>query len=124
MSTTRPPHPADLAPVVACYEREGTQVVRLAGEIDLYAETALSEALEQAASRGEVIVVDLTDVAFFDSTALALVLEARRRVRGRGGDLVLVVDGLEATRVFTISGLDRIFTMTATLEEALRQAGR
>lgn len=110
--------------MVACYEREGTQVVRLAGEIDLYAETALSEALEQAASRGEVIVVDLTDVAFFDSTALALVLEARRRVRGRGGDLVLVVDGLEATRVFTISGLDRIFTMTATLEEALRQAGR
>lgn len=122
--TTTPPHPADLAPVVARYERDGAQVVRLAGEIDLYAEPALTEALEQAAGCGELVVVDLTDVAFFDSTALAAVLAARRRVREAGGDLTLVVGGREATRVFTISGLDRVFTMTATLEEALRQAGR
>jgi anti-sigma B factor antagonist len=66
------------------------------------------------------VVVDLSEVQFFDSTALALVLGLRRRLLSIGGRLALVVDGHEAVRVFEISGLDRIFVLARTLEEALR----
>lgn len=112
--------PADeLEPTVARSHRDGVEIVHLGGEIDLYAADVLSQALEAAARRSDLVVVDLLGVRFFDSTALGLVLQLRRRLLAVGGNLVLVVDGHEAQRVFRISGLDRIVTLVPTLDEAL-----
>jgi anti-anti-sigma factor len=94
-------------------------VVRLGGEIDLHASDLLERAFTEAGERSPLVVVDLAEVRFFDSSALGLMLALRRRLIGAGGNLIVVVDGHESERVFRITGLDRIFPLVSTVEEAL-----
>lgn len=98
---------------------DGAVVVRLAGELDLYNAHVVRDALlESAASSPERLVIDLSDVSFIDSTALGVLIEARTRLANRRAFL-LASPGLEARRALEVSGLDRHFTVHATVEEAL-----
>ena len=109
----------DLAPRAERRQVDGVNVVSLSGEFDLHAADQLAEAFESAGASSRLVVVDLSDVRFFDSTALGLVLGLRRRLLSVGGRLALVIDGREAVRVFEISGLDRIFSLSRTVDEAV-----
>ena len=111
---------AYLAPHVELLQVDGIAVLKLSGEFDLHAVGGLEEAFDSVAARSRRVVVDLTEVQFFDSTALGLGLGLRRLLLSEGGRLALVIGGREALRVFQISGLDRIFTLAPTLEDALR----
>jgi anti-sigma B factor antagonist len=105
-------------PISAIARADGSIVVSLAGELDLYNAHAVREALlaccEEAPDR---LIVDLTDVKFIDSTALGVLIEARTRMPNRRGFL-LAAPGLETRRALEISGLDRHFTVHETLDEA------
>jgi anti-sigma B factor antagonist len=107
-------------PSVAGVERNGdTVVVMLAGELDLYnahevRETLLAEC-EREPNR---LVVDLSRVAFIDSTALGVLIEARAKLANRRAFL-LAAPAVETRRALEISGLDRHFALHETLEEAL-----
>ena len=59
--------------------RDGTVVVSLAGELDLYnAEEVRSALLDACAAEPAALVVDLEEVRFIDSTALGVLIEANR----------------------------------------------
>jgi anti-sigma B factor antagonist len=99
--------------------RDGAVVVSLAGELDLYnAEEVRSALLEACASEPQVLVVDLEEVRFIDSTALGVLIEARSRLADRSG-FRLAAPGLETRRALEVSGLDRHFLVHATVAEAL-----
>jgi anti-sigma B factor antagonist len=108
-----------LLPSIESEHRDGVDIVRLSGEFDLSAADLLQQAFDGVDSRSRLVVVDLSEVRFFDSTALGLVVGLRRQLLSSGGRLALVVDGPEAVRVFQISGLDRIFSLTRSLDEAV-----
>jgi STAS domain len=59
---------------------DGTPIITVAGEIDLYRIPALTQALESAPGTARV-VVDLRDVTFLDSTTLALLVREHRRLK-------------------------------------------
>ncbi len=65
------------------------------------------------------IVVDLSAVTFIDSTALGVLIGGVRRLHGAGGAMALVVTSRPVERVLSITGLDRVFSIHATLDEAL-----
>lgn len=96
----------------------GSVVVHLAGELDLYnaeeVRTALAEAI---ASSPERIVVDMAGVEFVDSTALGVLIEARSKL-GRDG-LALAAPQLDTRRTLQVSGLDRHLPVHDTVDEAL-----
>ena len=102
--------------------REGAVVVSLAGELDLYnAEEVRSALLDACAAEPEVLVVDLEEVRFIDSTALGVLIEARSRMADRTG-FRLAAPGLETRRALEVSGLDRHFLVYGTVAEALEAA--
>jgi anti-sigma B factor antagonist len=102
--------------------RNGAVVVSLAGEIDLYnAEEIRAALLEACAGEPELLVVDLAEVRFIDSTALGVLIEARSRMADRNG-FRLAAPGLEARRALEVSGLDRHFHVHDTVAEALDAA--
>jgi anti-sigma B factor antagonist len=99
--------------------RDGTVVVSLAGELDLYnAEEVRSALLDASAGEPVLLVVDLEEVTFIDSTALGVLIEARSRMADRRG-FRLAAPGLETRRALEISGLDRHFYVHETVAEAL-----
>jgi len=105
-------------PVAGIVRTDGSIVVSLAGELDLYNAHIVREALlaccDEAPDR---LIVDLSDVKFIDSTALGVLIEARTRMANRRGFL-LAAPGLETRRALEISGLDRHFTVHETLDAA------
>jgi anti-sigma B factor antagonist len=102
--------------------RNGAVVVSLAGELDLYnAEEVRSALLDACAAEPEVLVVDLAEVRFIDSTALGVLIEARSRMADRRG-FRLAAPGLETRRALEVSGLDRHFLVHDTVAEALEAA--
>jgi anti-sigma B factor antagonist len=108
---------------VAGVERDGrTVVVSLTGELDLYNADQVREALLACCEETpERLVVDLADVEFVDSTALGVLVEARSQMENRRAFL-LAAPGVETRRALEISGLDRHFSVHATLDEALAVA--
>ena len=106
-------------PVAGISETRGALVVRLAGELDLYNAPVLREALLDCLARSPSrLVLDLAEVTFVDSTVLGALVEVRSKLGSREG-LVLAAPGLEARRALAVSGLDRHFSVTETVEGAL-----
>jgi anti-sigma B factor antagonist len=102
--------------------RDGAIVVSLAGELDLYNSEEVRSALREAlAGEPAVLVVDLEQVSFIDSTALGVLIEALSMMAARSG-FRLAAPGLEVTRALEVSGLDRHFLLHDTVAEALEAA--
>ena len=108
---------------VAGIDRRGEAVVvSLAGELDLYnAEEVRRALLDTLADRTELLVVDLAEVTFIDSTALGVLIEARSRMTDRSG-FRLAAPGIEVRRALEVSGLDRHFAVHDTVADALGPA--
>jgi anti-sigma B factor antagonist len=99
--------------------RAGAVVLSLGGELDLYnAEELRSALLEACGDEPNVLVVDLEEVRFIDSTALGVLIEARSRMPD-GGGFRLAAPGLETRRALEVSGLDRHFIVHDSVAEAL-----
>jgi anti-sigma B factor antagonist len=110
------------APVSGIERNDGSTVVSLAGELDLYNAHEVREALLVCAAETPTrLIVDLSGVKFIDSTALGVLIEARTRMANRRGFL-LAAPGLETRRALEISGLDRHFTVHDSLDSALSAA--
>ncbi|MFD9130279.1 STAS domain-containing protein [Kitasatospora sp. NPDC059571] len=95
-------------------------VVRPEGELDRDGEVALREALEQALSAWEgLLVVDCGGLTFCDSAGLDLLLGFREAVETAGGTLVLADPGPAVTALLEIAGADEVLRIYGTVAEAL-----
>jgi anti-sigma B factor antagonist len=96
------------------------QIVAVTGEIDLFTAPELKAAIGEALESGRTrIVVDLTATTFLDSTALGVLIGAVKRLRSRDGVLTIVNTDPNIAKTFEITGLDQIFTIRRTREEAV-----
>lgn len=84
-------------------ERTGTTVRIIAsGELDLATVPKLREQTDLClADHAEIIVLDLSDISFIDSTGIHAVLEAAQR----GPDRVRIIPSAVCLRLFDIVGL-------------------
>ena len=99
---------------------EQRHVLAVRGEIDLFTAPELKQKLGEAIEAGRnQIVVDLTDTTFLDSTALGVLIGAVKRLRSRDGALAIVNTDDNIAKTFEITGLDQIFTILPTREEAV-----
>jgi anti-sigma B factor antagonist len=98
----------------------GHHVIAVRGEIDLFTAPELKQALTDAIEGGQRrVAIDLTEVSFLDSTALGVLIGAVKRLRSRGGALAIVNTEPSIAKTFEITGLDQIFTIVPSREEAL-----
>ena len=68
----------------------GQAVVRVQGEVDLYTAPKLWETLDAAiAGTPHELVIDLSDVTFLDSSGLAVLVRAHKRLRPIAGTVVI-----------------------------------
>jgi anti-sigma B factor antagonist len=97
-------------------------LVSVSGELDLYVERQLNEALEAAELLGApVVVVDLSGVVFMDSTVCGILVAEAKRRRRVDGELVLVSNGSRATKVLEVAGIDQLISVHPTLHGAFEQ---
>jgi anti-sigma B factor antagonist len=103
---------------------ENKYVISLAGEVDLYtAPEFKQQLLEVIGQGGTEVVVDFTNTTFIDSTTLGVLVGGVKRLRSNDGQLSLVCNDRNITKIFEITGLDRVFTIYPTRDEAISMLG-
>ena len=97
-----------------------THVIELGGEVDLYTAPEFKERLVQVIEDGKKqLVVDLSKATFIDSTTLGVLVGGVKRLRTNDGQLSLVCSDRNITKIFEITGLDRVFAIYGTRDEAV-----
>jgi anti-sigma B factor antagonist len=100
-----------------------THVVTLRGEVDAYSAPSLRLDLRSLIDDGcSSVVIDLSAVTFLDSSALGALVGALRRLRERGGELLIVEPETTAARIFALTGLDTVLDLYPTRAAALSAA--
>ena len=99
---------------------DDTHVVSVAGEIDLFTAPEFKQRMSAPIDAGRSrLVVDLSETTFIDSSSLGVLIGAHRRLKLRGGALLVVCENEAIAKTFKITGLDGVFRLAPTVEAAL-----
>ena len=106
-----PAQPAAAPPADASWLCSGVvRTVDISGPLDLSTVARVRELLEEAmGARPDRLVVDLSACPFVDASALAMLLEAHRRMCLSGGVLTLRGTSPRILRLLSLTGLRRVF---------------
>jgi anti-sigma B factor antagonist len=88
----------------------GRAVVALAGECDLAVRDELAAALQAAVRDAHVVVVDLAELRFLDSSGVHGLITAHHAARDKGGHLYVVNSGGSVATVLDITGIGALLS--------------
>ncbi len=97
----------------------GSTLVHVEGEIDLATAPQFERELQRTGPAGELII-DLSGVAFMDSTAVGVLARKSKQLADDDRRLILVSAAGAVRRVLEVSGLDKVIPVYADLESAAR----
>ncbi len=97
-------------------EHKGTPVVWISGDIDLSNANLLRDALQRVGAV-RAMAIDMTNVAFIDSTGLNAIAQYGRRMLENGNSVYLIVTRPPLRKIFEITSLDQHFTVLKSLDD-------
>ena len=99
---------------------DSAYIISLAGEVDLYTAPEFKQQLLEVIGQGATeVIVDLSSTTFIDSTTLGVLVGGVKRLRPNDGRLSLVCTDRNITKIFEITGLDRVFDIYGDRESAV-----
>jgi anti-sigma B factor antagonist len=101
---------------------ENTHIVSVSGEVDLFTAPEFKQRVMTPIAAGvDRVIVDLMETAFIDSSSLGVLIGAHRRLKARGGRLIVACNGETIVKTFRITGLDGVFQLVDSVEAALNE---
>jgi anti-sigma B factor antagonist len=95
----------------------GRHLVTVEGALDLHTASQLADVLQPLLlTGGQSVLVDLSGVAFLDSTGLTCLIAAYRTARSTGARLALIAPGERVRRMLALTGTDRVLHSYATVD--------
>ena len=105
---------------LATHEVDGTTIVSVGGEIDVYTAPKLRDKITELVAAGaHDLIVDLEAVEFLDSTGLGVLVGGLKKVRAHDGRLQLVCTQDRLLKIFRITGLAMVFAIHDSAEAAI-----
>jgi anti-anti-sigma factor len=92
--------------------------VALSGELDLAGVSALDDALRAARDAGGPLTIDLSDLAFIDSSGLGVLVRFNNAATTAGFEYAVLPGPAAVHRPFVLSGLDRMLPFASPAPEA------
>ena len=93
---------------------DGTVRVQVQGELDMSTSPQLHQVLGHEIAAGKRVVVDLSEIAFIDSTGLNTLIAALRASDYHSGELMVSPSmPSQVKRVLEITGLDQVLPIAA-----------
>lgn len=106
-SSSRFSRPSPSAQFQCTWTTDGSDTawIHLAGEIDLATAPELQATLAEAQGHARLVVADLRDLTFIDSSGIHLLLDADEAARRSSGHFVLIRGAANVERVLAIAGV-------------------
>jgi anti-sigma B factor antagonist len=99
-------------------------VISIRGDLDIVTSPQLDDCLAQTRRDGDQIVLDLANVDFMDTSALAVIVGHWKKIEARGGTLALAGARYRYTKTLWITGLADRLAMYETVDEAVGAASK
>jgi anti-sigma B factor antagonist len=97
-------------------KRHDARIIEVSGEIDVFSARPFKAALTRELDHGNYsVVVDLSRVEYMDSTGLGVLVAAFKRAREHQGTITLVGLNRQLTKIFDMTGLNRVFDIRTSL---------
>lgn len=97
----------------------GCTVVSIGGEIDLSTAPAFEAAIDGAlAEEPPVLVIELSAVEFMASAGLRILVATQEKMN-KSAQIAVVASSPATSRPIELSGLDKVFSLYPTLDDAL-----
>ena len=103
---------------------DGIPIVRVRGEIDLYTAQEFERIMQTGVERStSILVVDLGEVSYVDSTGLSTLLRAHKELSARNADLYIIAPPGRpgVRRVLEITRIDALIQVRGTVEDVLKE---
>lgn len=98
-------------------------VIGVRGELDLASSPALEEELERgAAASAELVIVDLRNLEFMDSTGLSVLVRAHQRATENGQRFGVVRGPQQVQRLLSLTGVADRLNLADSPDELLTQS--
>ena len=94
-------------------------VIAVRGEDDLHTAPKVEYAIERAAQTDGAVVVDMSGVAFMDSTALSALVRSKDSLQRKGTSLRLAAPSQAVERIFSVTGFRDYFDVFPSREAAI-----
>jgi len=105
---------------LATSEVDGTTIVAVGGEIDVYTAPKLRDKITELVADGVYnLVIDMEAVEFLDSTGLGVLVGGLKKVRAHDGSLELICTQDRLLKIFRITGLAKVFVIHDSADGAL-----
>ena len=99
---------------------ETTWLVAITGELDSISAIHLRRRVDAVLGAGQSkVVIDLTALTHMDSSGLGELISCHQRALGLQGGLALVVGSAAVRRTLEIRGVNQLFTIVASRDEAV-----
>ena len=85
--------------------RDGCRKIEVEGELDLTVCDQLQERVDRLDSKAAAILIDLGECEFIDSTGIALIVSAHKRLAEQGRRLVICTPSKPVLRILSVAGL-------------------
>jgi anti-anti-sigma factor len=110
---------------VRAQDLEGARLIRLDGEIDLSnAQEVLEDIVSQLPADSPLLVLDLSDTGYLDSSGIAMLFRLARRLGTSRQGLRLVVPKASRIRaVIDLTAVDRVIAVHETVSDASASGG-
>jgi anti-sigma B factor antagonist len=100
--------------------KNGLMICRVEGDIDINCSPELKKAFDKLTSqKTPKIVIELSKVAYVDSSGLATLVGILKNMRSYGGKMRLAGMSPKIKSLFEITKLDKLFEIMASEEEAI-----
>lgn len=95
-------------------------MLEVGGEVDLSTAASLRARIDEIVASGtRRLVVDLTAVGFMDSSGLSALVAGMKAMRAAAGEMTLACGTDSILKVFSVTGLDRVFAIRRSVAEAI-----
>lgn len=108
---------------IAISAQGSVRVAAISGEVDLSTSPKVRDALLECIFDGASVVVDLSEVAYIDSSGVASLVEAFQTAKTRGLGFALANVGETPLRVLKLARLDKVFVIYDTVDLAVDALG-
>lgn len=99
-------------------------ILEFTGEFDAFNLGPVAKAIDEMIDQGEArIVFQLKKLTFINSSALGYLIRARKKAQAAGGDAILAQPSKFVRKLLATVGLDRLFSIYESTEDALKHFG-
>jgi anti-anti-sigma factor len=96
----------------------GARLLSVAGELDLASSPTLEQELERVLADGPgLVIIDLRELEFIDSTGLSVLIRAHNRAQETGHRLGVVNGSRQVRRLLSLTGVAERLTIVESPDE-------